>query len=245
MHDIQNAYSAPRPDKQRSIFTQLLRGYRFSVCEDAASVARALEVRRQVYRDTCGYDVPIPDEYDGRSWLLLAEDVRTGEAVGSMRVTPRAAGPLEAEEYFALPPALRSARVVEITRFAVLPNHRDSRRFLPVVALGLFKLVSHFVVAAAGAEHAIVCSKAERIWSYEWMRFKRSGLVARYTKLGGAEHELMASDLRSGVGRHSDHRYWAFFFEIDHPEVVLPTRLPEPGLRRQAMFEPLPLKRSA
>ena len=51
MHDIQNAHSAPRPDKQRSIFTRLLRGYRFSVCEDAASVARALEVRRQVYRD--------------------------------------------------------------------------------------------------------------------------------------------------------------------------------------------------
>src|SRR2546428_5292062 len=82
-----------RPEIQRSIFTRLLRGYRFSICEDAASVARALEVRRQVYRGACGYDVPIPDEYDGRSWLLLAEDVRSGEAVGSMRVTPRAAGP--------------------------------------------------------------------------------------------------------------------------------------------------------
>src|SRR5437879_6262161 len=105
MHDIQNAHSAPRPDKQRSIFTRLLRGYRFSVCEDAASVARALEVRRQVYRETCGYEVPIPDEYDGRSWLLLAEDVRTGEAVGSLRVTPRAAGRLRPEEAFAVPPA--------------------------------------------------------------------------------------------------------------------------------------------
>src|SRR5213082_2691744 len=96
MHDIQNAYSAPRPDKQRSIFTRLLRGYRFSVCEDAASVARALEVRRQVYRDTCGYDVPIPDEYDGRSWLLLAEDVRTGEAVGSSGPAVRGRGVLRA-----------------------------------------------------------------------------------------------------------------------------------------------------
>ena len=234
-----------RPAKERSIFTRLLRGYRFSVCEDAASVARALDVRRQVYRGACGYEVPVPDEYDGRSWLLLAEDMRTGEAVGSMRVTPRAAGPLECEEYLVLPPALRSASAVEITRFAVLPMHRNSKRFLPVVALGLFKLVSHFVVAATGAEHAIVCSKAERIWSYEWMRFRRTGIVARYTKLGGCEHELLTCDLRSGVGMHSDHRYWAFFFEIDHPEVVLPTRLPEPGLRRQAMFEPLPLKRSA
>src|SRR2546426_3330410 len=125
MHDTQTASSAERPEKQRSIFTRLLRGYRFSVCEDAASVARALDVRQQVYRGACGYDVPIPDEYDGRSWLLLAEEVRTGEAVGSMRVTPRSAGPLEAEEYFVLPAALRSANVVEITRFAILPTHRD------------------------------------------------------------------------------------------------------------------------
>src|SRR5438128_5036455 len=245
MHDIQNAYSAPRPDKQRTIFTRLLRGYRFSVCADAASVARALEVRRQVYRGACGYEVPVPDEYDSRSWLLLAEDVRSGEAVGSMRVTPRSAGPLEAEEYFVLPPALRSGTVVEITRFAILPTHRDSKRFLPVVALGLFKLFSHFVVAATGAEHAIVCSKPERIWSYEWMRFRRTGTVARYTKLGGCEHELLTSDLRSGVGMHSDHRYWAFFFEIGHPEVVLPARPPEPGLGYQAAVPPLPLKRSA
>jgi len=75
------------------------------------------------------------------------------------------------------------------------------------------------------------------------MRFRRTGIVARYTKLGGCEHELLASDLRSGVGMHSDHRYWAFFFEIDHPEVVLPARLPEPGLGNQAAFQPL--KRSA
>src|SRR5436309_12454717 len=142
-------------------------------------------------------------------------------------------------------PAATPVRNRLLSRWFGRTARPDRRRFLPVVALGLFKLVSHFVVAAAGAEHAIVCSKAERIWSYEWMRFKRSGLVARYTKLGGAEHELMASDLRSGVGMHSDHRYWAFFFEIDHPEVVLPARLPEPGLGRQAAFQPLPLKRSA
>src|SRR2546427_2513302 len=111
-----------RPEKQRSIFTRLLRGYRFSICEDAPSVARALDVRRQVYRGACGYDVPIPDEYDGRSWLLLAEDVRSGEAVGSMRVTPRSAGPPEAEGDFVLPAPLPSANVVEITPVAILPT---------------------------------------------------------------------------------------------------------------------------
>src|SRR3989442_5912255 len=117
MQNTRNVRLRDRSEKERSIFTRLLRGYRFSICEDAESVARALEVRRQVYRGACGYEVPVPDEYDSRSWLLLAEDVRTGEAVGSMRVTPRAAGPLQCEEYLVLPPALPAAPGVQITCF--------------------------------------------------------------------------------------------------------------------------------
>src|SRR5213593_4781738 len=70
-----------------SIFRRLLRGHRFSVCERPADVVRAIDVRRRVYNDVCGYEVPVPDQYDGRSWFLLAEHVPSGRAVGSMRVT--------------------------------------------------------------------------------------------------------------------------------------------------------------
>src|SRR5207245_8735713 len=45
----------------------LLKGYRFSVCEGPDAAARALEVRRRVYVEGVGYDIPVPDEYDRRS----------------------------------------------------------------------------------------------------------------------------------------------------------------------------------
>src|SRR5258706_1309209 len=99
---------------QNDIFPGLLRGYRFSVCETADASAEALDVRRRVYVEGVGYDVPVPDVYDARSWLLQAEDEETGKVVGSMRVTPRFAGPFELEEYFTLPRSFRSARAVEI-----------------------------------------------------------------------------------------------------------------------------------
>src|SRR5262245_39239006 len=107
MQHIQQITTEFGQRKDRAIFRSLLRGYRFRVCEDAASVTRALDVRRRVYHESCGYEIPIPDAYDDRAWFLLAEHVRSGEAVGSMRVTPRFAGPFEAEEYFRLPAALR------------------------------------------------------------------------------------------------------------------------------------------
>jgi N-acyl-L-homoserine lactone synthetase len=244
MQTTAHVLDAPDAGRHSSIFTGLLRGYRFRVCTDAASVARALDVRRQVYLDDCGYELPIPDAYDGRSWFLLAEDARTGAAVGSMRVTPRVAGPLEAEEYFRLPAHLRGSRVVEVTRFAILPPYRKSRRFLPVVAMGLFKLICHFV-KQLDVQHVVVCSKPERVWTYQWMRFERSGLVARYAKLGGAEHELLFADLEGGIARHRDHRYWQFFFEIDHREVALPDHTPALGLGSAHPVERPALRRFA
>src|ERR1051325_10181159 len=92
----QRRATAESLDDRALPYGDLLRGYRFRVCTDPASFAAALDVRRRVYQGGCGYDVPVPDEYDGRSWLLLAEHVEAGETVGTMRIAPRSAGPLEA-----------------------------------------------------------------------------------------------------------------------------------------------------
>src|SRR5262249_41440850 len=124
---------------------RLLEGYRFRVCENASDVRRALDVRRRVYVDAAGYQVPVPDDYDARSWFLIAEETRTGEAVGSMPLPPRSAGPLELEEYFTLAKTLRAPTAVELNRFAILPGHRKGKTFLPVVSLGLFKMVHTFL----------------------------------------------------------------------------------------------------
>jgi N-acyl-L-homoserine lactone synthetase len=208
----------------------LLHGYRFRICERAEDAMRALAVRRQVYRGLCGYEVPVPDAYDHRSWLLLAEHEESGEAVGTMRLTPRSAGALESEEYFTLLPHLRSPRVLEITRFAILPAHRDGRGSQPAVAVGLFGLVSRMLVLL-GVDYAVVCSKPERMWTYQWMCFERTGLTAPYGKLGAVPHELLTLDFRFGAkSLRSTLPMWDFFFGPTPPEMTLPQRTPRLGV---------------
>lgn len=224
MENIRQVVPSEADGNQPSIFRGLLRGHRFSVCEKPADVLRAIDVRRQVYRGVCGYEVPVPDEYDQRSWVLLAEHVSSGRAVGSMRVTPRSAGPLEAEEYFRLPALLMAPGAVEVTRFAILPEPRHRNQFLPVVALGLYKLVCLFT-RQLHASHVVICSKPERSFAYQRLGFTPTGLTACYGKLANAEHELLTCDVRGDMEQHRGHRFWEFVFENDHPEVSVPGRV--------------------
>jgi hypothetical protein len=216
---LPNARDADR-NRGRRVFERVLRGYRFRVCLTPADVARALDVRRRVYREDCGYDVPVPDEYDARSWLLLAENALTGEAVGSMRVTPRAHGPVEAEECFTLPGAWHDPSTVEITRFAILPAYRKQLRILPVVAAGLVKLAILFM-QRIGARRLVVCARPERVWTYSWLNMTATGQRACYRKLDGAEHELLLCDLREAVEARN-HRYKDVFLRVHHDEIELP-----------------------
>jgi hypothetical protein len=217
---------AKTDEQAESILPLLLDGYRFTVCRTPAEAARALDVRRRVYG--ASYDVPVPDEYDGRSWLLLAEDTRTGEAVGTLRMTPRFAGRLECEEYFTLPRHLATPSSVELNRFAILPEYRKGKTFLPSVSLGLFKMVM-LIMRKIGAHHMVVASKPERIWTYEWLCFSRTGMTARYEKLAGAEHELLAADYRA-VSTLEGHPFRDFFRDIEYPQCVIPARMPGFGL---------------
>ena len=225
-----DANSAPiRSDQDRDGLPRLLEGYRFRVCETARDVRRALEVRRRVYVEAAGYKLPVPDAYDARSWFLIAEEIRTGEAVGSMRLTPRSGGPLELEEYFGLSKALRVSTAVELNRFAILPGHRKGKTFLPVVSLGLFKLVHTFLESIA-AEFMIIASKPERVWTYEWMRFQPTGQRARYGLLEGAEHALLWYDFTRAREILEGHPFQGFFTDFDYPEVVRPAVCPALGL---------------
>ncbi len=244
MRDSANTATV-RTDSEHEAFADLLAGYRFRVCEQPVDFEAALEVRRQVYNEACGYDVPVPDAYDRRSWLLIAEHVASGQAVGTMRITPRSAGRIEAEEYFWLPPKLRTTRSVEVNRFAILPAHRRGTQLMPAVSFGLFKLMINFVMDRLGADFVVVCSKEERIWTYEWLRFQRSGIVARYEKLGNAEHELLTMDLRRRLAEHRDHRLWEFLFESEYRELTVPDVIPGLGPDCNHPHEPLSIARSA
>jgi len=211
------------------LLVHILEGFRFQVCQDPWQAEQALEVRRQVYLEDSGYEIPIPDEYDRRSWLITAEDLSTGRIVGSIRVTPRFSGALEAEEYFTLPAHLRTPRAFEISRFAILPSYRKGKTFLPVVSLGLFKTVQT-LLERVGAHYMVICAKPERVWTFEWMRFEHTGLTARYEKLSGAEHALLAYDFTQEHETMSDHPLRAYWLDIQYPQVNVPNRLPALGL---------------
>ena len=213
----------------RATATGLLEGYRFSVCDTPGSFARALNVRRRVYVAGSGYEIPVPDAYDAYSWLLLAEHTDSGRAVGTMRLTPRFAGAFECEEYFTVPDALRSPHAVELSRFAILPEYRKGNLFIPTVSLGLFALVRS-ALDQIGARVMVICSKPDKIWTYEWLRFQRTGLRAPYGKLGNVEHELLWCDFRGwcdprGEVAFEDHPF-KDFFATSHPEVETRNAMP-------------------
>jgi len=228
-------------DTKESGLATLLQGYRFRVCEDAETFLRALEVRRQVYVEDFGYDVPVPDEYDHRSWLLIAEHVETGEIIGTMRMTPRAFGAIEAEEYFELPNDLDRARTIEISRFAIRSAYRKTKTFFPVISVGLFKLCYEFA-HALGIEREVVCSKAERMWTYQSMGFQSTGITAQYEKLKGAEHELLWHDFREAGTWLAGNPFHELFCDLQFDEIVVPTSVPPLGLIEEpAMPEPFRL----
>jgi N-acyl-L-homoserine lactone synthetase len=220
-----------------SYLGDLLNGYRFRVAETAEEFAAALELRREVYCGDFGYDVPVPDEYDHRSFLLIAECEETGEIVGTMRVTPRELGPIEAEEFFTLPEHLDSPRAVEISRFAIKRSHRKTRTFLPTVACGLYKLLYEFSMFI-GTDCQIVCTKEEKLASYLSMGFASTGIKKSYTTLNGIEHELLSHDFNRLAEILKDNPFGELCLTpLD--QVVVPNEMPATNLVDESFSEPL------
>ena len=216
-------------DRVASIPVDLLDGFRFRVCETAEDATRAIEVRRRVYRDASGYTVPVPDDVDARSWLLIAEEVETGRAVGTVRITPRSAGSLECEEYMHLPVRLATPRTIEITRLAILPEYRKTNMLIPAVSFGLFRLTYEFAMQV-GAQAEVVCSKPERIMSYVLMGFQPTGRSASYTKLNGARHDLLWHDFRHASTMVENELFRRLYLGNGFPQVTPPNAVPALGL---------------
>jgi hypothetical protein len=227
--DQASTHTTEADDGVAGIPVDLLDGFRFRVCETAAQAASAIEVRRRVYRESSGYDVPVPDDVDPRSWLLMAEDVETGRTVGTVRLTPRSAGPIECEEYVDLPGFLANPQTLEITRLAILPEFRKTNMMIPAVSFGLFRLVYEFAMQV-GAKAEVVCSKPERVLSYVLMGFQATGKVASYTKLKGAKHELLWHDFRRAATMVENEMFRRLYLGHGFPQVVTPRAIPALGL---------------
>jgi len=136
---------------------------------------------------------------------------------------------LEAEEYFSPGQKGCDPMALEITRFAILPEYRKGKTFLPVVSLGLFKAVQ-MLLKRVGAHYMVICAKPERVWTFEWMRFEHTGRTARYEKLNNAEHALLAYDFVAQNEILEGHPFEAFWVDYEHPQVHIPKRIPALGL---------------
>jgi N-acyl-L-homoserine lactone synthetase len=220
-----------------SYLSNLLKGYRFRVAETAEDFNAALELRREVYCGDFGYEVPVPDEYDHRSYLLVAECEETGEIVGTMRLTPREFGSVEAEEYFRLPGAINSKHTVEISRFAIKRTHRKTRTFLPVISVGLFKLCYEFSMFI-GADYQVVCTKEEKLAMYLSMGFRSTGIKKGYAKLNGTQHELLFHDFRRIPTTLKDNPFGELC-ATPLDQVTLPEGMPATNLVDEPFSEPL------
>ena len=75
----------------------------------------------------------------------------------------------------------------------------------------------------------VICSKPERVWTYEWLRFARTGLLARYAKLNNAAHEMLVLDFRQIVKTYAEHPFEELLVGPPCPEVMVPRRAPTLG----------------
>ena len=78
----------------------------------------------------------------------------------------------------------------------------------------------------------------ERIWTFEWMRFARTGLSASYTKLAGAEHELLWYDFARKARILEGHPFRGFFLDIESDDLEAEVkRLEALGAKRVAFVK--------
>src|SRR5213594_1028529 len=109
----------------------------------------------------------------------------------------------------------------------------------------LFKLMMRFVTERLGAAHVVMCAREERIWTFEWLRFQRTGIVARYAILGNVEHELLTMDLGNRLHDRGDLGLAEFLFDTEHPEIKLPAIQPGLGPTVETMGQSFLLAMSA
>lgn len=214
MHATIHAIQFPVSSLESDLRT-LLADYRFTVCTDEATAVKAVTVRAEVDGAT------LVDEYDARSWLLLAEHATTGKAVGTLRITSRVLGRLPVEAHVALPADLASPKCFELSRLATVPLDRNTRA---AVTLGLCKLAFEFSLWM-GSEHQVASADSNAARTYLTIGFRP---VRRATS--DADADLLAHDFRrAGTGLRGN-PFRELFCELDLPEIILPVRTPMMGL---------------
>ena len=200
--------------------------YRCSVCTNDAAVFRAFEIHR-LSRGDAGYPVPVADEYDGRSWFVQAQDLDSRDTFASLRLTPRSAGPLEAERYFPFPSSVQSLAEISVVAFARCGQTNAAAQ--SAVRLGVVGVAFAFLQAAC-VEFVATCCPLEDARAYERLGLTRTRLVAECPRQPGALQVLLHADLRCGGRQLPAGPLRDLLASLPPTERIAPEDLPPLGL---------------
>jgi hypothetical protein len=196
----------------------------------------ACSVRAQAYGHhlpEMGQKLAEPDELDfapGTS-VFLCRAKSDGRATGTMRIQSSACGPLLMEGSLSLPPWLRGAPRVEITRLAVRVGAD------PLTRLSLWKASYQFCMANQVNWMVVGARNEALIRNYRRLGFidvfgPDEHIPLKHT--GGLPHRILALDIISLQRRWGEARHplYGYFFQTRHADLAvsaMPLLPTEPG----------------
>jgi hypothetical protein len=172
-----------------------------------------------------------PDALDRQegTLILLCEDKRTGQAVGTARIQTSRQGPLLIEESIPLPESVSRLGRAEITRLSTVPGADPILKFAICKAAFLYCLSAQARFAIIGARNEALVRQYRRIGFFEMYADQPMVPLAH---AGGMPHRMMMFDTMLGPREWqqnpNQHGLFDFCFETFHPDIELVERLRVP-----------------
>jgi hypothetical protein len=201
---------------------------RFDICvvRSEADLRAVCKVRATSY----GHRLPQlrdaleePDELDRHpdTAVLLARDKATGQAVGTVRLTTNAHGPLQIERCAPLPPLLEEHLLAEVTRLSVLPCHEDPRVKLALMKATYLYAMAHQVQwMVIGARSDGLVRQYRRLGFTDLLGGGRSVALAH---AGNLQHRVLGFDVTAAERNWhaARHPFYEFMVRTHHPDIQL------------------------
>ena len=198
---------------------------------NALDLRRACEVRAEGY----GHHMPSmrqsllePDALDRTegTLVLICEDKKTGDAVGTARIQTSRQGPLLIEQSMPLPSHMARLGRAEITRLATLPKADPILKFAICKAAFLYCLSTQSRFAIIGARNEALVRQYKRIGFVE---MNADQPMVPLAHAGNMPHRVLMFDTLMGPhewqANPNQQGLFDFCFDTFHPDIELVERL--------------------
>ena len=198
---------------------------------NALDLRRACEVRAEGY----GHHMPSlrqslfePDALDRTegTLVLICEDKKTGDAVGTARIQTSRQGPLLIEQSMPLPSHMSRLGRAEITRLATLPKADPVLKFAICKAAFLYCLSTQSRFAIIGARNEALVRQYKRIGFVE---MNADQPMVPLAHAGNMPHRVLMFDTLMGPrewqANPNQQGLFDFCFDTLHPDIELVERL--------------------